>query len=143
MYRFKMSIGDWSDDGHGKCENYIVESNFPVERVREAHFAMEGRTGISIENLCNEYAQDCIGEDDVELLKELGYEFAGESYEDDDGIHYYMTPEEMAHLWVFLLMKSDSELQLKIVDEDYPTLHFYGYDDQRRHIGQVGYGCFE
>lgn len=51
MYRFSMTIGDWSHDGHERCEDFIVESKKPVEAVRDAHFNIPAVTGINIEHL--------------------------------------------------------------------------------------------
>lgn len=37
-YLIKFPIGDWSNDGHGKCDWYMFKSNVPVEELRIAHF---------------------------------------------------------------------------------------------------------
>lgn len=138
MHYFCMTIGDWSDDGHGKHEDFRIESNFPVECVREAHFHIKGATGIDIESICSAYEEDEIEKEVVDALKEMGFQFEDRTGS-GDGV---LCPQEMARLWVFLLQKADSKLHLNIMDEDTPTLHFYGYDKQNRHIGCVGYGLF-
>lgn len=61
MYQFKMTIGDWSDDGHGRYEDFVVRSNVPVEQVREAYFRIKDVTGIDIESICSNYGEDEIG----------------------------------------------------------------------------------
>lgn len=132
-YKFRMSIGDWSDDGHGKHKDYIVLSNHPVERVREAHFRIKEVTGIDIDNLCRRYDDSSIPSEVEDKLLEIGFEFECE------GCTY---PDEFASLWVFLLWKADPGLELKIVNDNIPTLHFYGFDEKRRHIGHIGYGLF-
>lgn len=132
-YKFRMSIGDWSNDGHGKHEDYIVMSNHPVERVREAHFRIKEVTGIDIENLCSDYEDSTIPSEVEDRLLVMGFEFECE------GCTY---AEEFAYLWKFLLQKADPGLKLKFSDDDIPTLHFYGFDEKRRHIGHVGYGLF-
>lgn len=139
MYKFRMSIGDWSDDGHGKHEDFIVESNVPVQTVREVHFSMKDKLGFSIENICSDYEGSMIDSETTKAIMELGYEF--EDIDDDDG-EVYMYPEEMARLWIFLLQKVDANLELKIIKDEIPTLHFYGFDNKKRHIGYVGYGLF-
>jgi len=135
-----MSIGDWSDDGHGKHDDFIISSNKPVEDVREAHFKIKAVTGIDIENICSEYEETLISDINVEELNKLGFRFHEDTY-DDGTIDMYSS--EMARLWVFLLEKADPELQLMFIDDDIPDLHFYGFDNKRRHIGQVGYGLFD
>lgn len=138
MYKFRLSIGDWSGDGHGIHEDFTVLSNRPVEVVREAHYKMEEKTGIQIEEICSEYEEDEIEAEKVQALKELGFGF-----ENSTGMGEGITnPAEMARLWMFLLQKTDPSLKLEIAPNDMPTLHFYGFDGQGRHIGFVGYGLF-
>lgn len=134
MYKFRMSIGDWSNDGHGKHEDFVVESNAPVEVVREAHFVIKDVTGINIEKICRDYEDSSVPEEIVDELKDIGFEFEcpGGTY-----------PEEMANLWIFLLQKANPVLELKIIKDKIPTLHFYGFDEKKRHISFVGYGLFE
>lgn len=138
MYQFKMTIGDWSDDGHGRYEDFVVRSNVPVEQVREAHFRIKDVTGIDIESICSNYGEDEIGQDTVEQLQELGFEF-----ENATGMGPGVTnPEEMARLWVFLLQKADPSLDLALVLTEIPMLHFHGFDNKKRHISSIGYGLF-
>lgn len=137
MYKFRMSIGDWSDDGHGKHEDFIVSSNVPVQVVREAHFAMKDKLGFSIEDICNKYDDSAIEPELEKIITSLGFKF--QDY--DDGIAYTFS-DEMVELWIFLLQKVDPDLELKIIKDEIPDFHFYGFDGQKRHIGQVGYGLF-
>lgn len=138
MYQIKLTIGDWSSDGHGRTASFIVKSNLPVEAVREAHFKIEETTGIDIESICSNYEEDEIDEETVEALKDLGFQFSN-STGLGDGI---TCPEEMARLWIFLLQKADRSLKLEIQNDDIPNLHFYGFDEKGRHISSVGYGLF-
>jgi hypothetical protein len=131
-----MQIGDWSDDGHGHCEDFFIESNKPVEEVREAHFLIKDKTEIDIEKLCSEYEEAYLLSGTKIKLRNLGYDL--NDFEDMDNVG----PEEMARLWVFLLNKVNPDLELELVVDDIPTLNFYGFDDKHRHIGHVGYGCF-
>lgn len=138
MYKFSMPIGDWSDDGHGKCEYFIVKSNKPVEEVREIHFQIKEKTGVNIEELCSEYEDNTIFVDDLEEIEELGFDISNIETHDGKASLY---PTDMLNLWVFLLCKTDETLKLEI--EDTPEmLSFYGFDYKGRHIGFVGYGCF-
>ena len=135
MYRFKLPVGDWSSDGHCECEYYLVSSNKPVEEVREAHYKIKEKTGIDIETECAEYQDNILSLSCKEKLSELGFALEEAGTE--------TTPEEMARIWLFLLQKADSELELQLVPEDKsPCLCFYGFDAQGRHISGVGYGLF-
>lgn len=139
MHKFKMYIGDWSNDGHGNFSTYVIASNKPVEDVREAHYKIRTTTGIDVEDICSDYLDDEIDDVTVEHLENLGFTFANKTTFGNA----LMTDKEMAKLWLFLLRKTDPELDLKVIDDDIPTLHFIGFDEQGRHVGQVGYGLFD
>ena len=55
--QFKISIGDWSGDGHGYCVHRIVECNMNINDVRAAFF--KAREVIpkrcQPETVCSEY----------------------------------------------------------------------------------------
>ena len=140
-YLFTLPIGDWSRDGHGVCDYYHVESNKPVEEVREAHFKIKEVTGIDIHTIANEYGEPFIPQDHpvIPYLKSIGkLDKLTESYGDED---YSIYPDGMAELWAILLMAADPELELALkVEGQIPMLPFYGYDEKKRHIRFVGYG---
>ena len=74
-----MTIGDWSGDGHGRCEDFCVISNMPIEAIRESHFRIKKATGVDIENLCSCYGEDKIPDETVQKLKSLGFPFENSS----------------------------------------------------------------
>lgn len=156
-YTFKMPIGDWSDDGHGQCDYYKVESDVPVEGVREAHFLIKEKTAIDIGNICSEYEKPYLMFEDVCKLLDLGFdktlisdfnekrfEKAKEEDEPDfyDGNTNGVDSETVAHIWTFLLNKVNPNMNLKIVPDKEEMLVFYGFDEKGRHIDSPGYGCF-
>lgn len=143
---FRLPIGDWSGDGHSQCDFYTVKSSKSIEEVREAHFKIASKTGVNIEEIASEYQESRVREEDVEKLKELGFEsfvsnIKRDVFENGEDGEWGMYSEGMAYLWIFLLMKADEGLELEIVPNP-PMLSFYGFDEQKRHIGFVGYGCF-
>lgn len=151
-YMFTLPIGDWSDDGHGKCEYYTARSNKTIKKVREVHFQMKNKLGYDIEELACEYGVSYIASEIMDDIIKLGFHEYIKSfckykysikdyYEKEDEDYYYVTSEGMAYLWVFLLMKTDKSLKLEILKTP-ESLSFYGFDDKGRHIGFVGYGCF-
>jgi len=44
--RVKLSIGDWSQDGHNQYEEFVYESNKSVEEIQEAYKASCALTGL-------------------------------------------------------------------------------------------------
>ena len=138
-YTFKMPIGDWSDDGHGRCEYFTIQSNKPINEVRDIHF--KSKEILDIEKICNEYEDSIIDDDTEEELMKLGFD-VDEMY-NKYGTFKFPSPEVMANIWIFLLQKADSELELTIVDDVIPTITFYGFDEKGRHIRKVGYGIYD
>ena len=133
---FKLPIGDWSGDGHRQCEYYIVESNKPIDAVREAHFNIIEKTGIDINSICSCTEEDQIDEDLMEMLKSMG--FTPSNRYGDETI---LCADDVAEIWILLLMKADPTLDLTIIVEDeIEMLPFYGNDAKGRHIGNIGYG---
>lgn len=136
IHRFQMPIGDWSCDGHERCDYYTIESNKPIEAVREAHFNILPKTGIDIERICPNIYDDTIDIETLAKLKTMG--FVPSHHFNDETV---LSSSDMAHIWVILLMQADPELDLTIViEEEMDILPFIGYDDKGRHIGNIGYG---
>lgn len=140
-YKINFPIGDWSGDGHGKCDWFIVESDKPVEEVREAHYLIKDTFGIDLEEeVASEYRDNRISADIVKKLGKLGFNI--ESIDEYEG-NYSVCPSDMLDIWVFLLNKVNSELRLVYTPDNIPTISFYGRDEKNRQIGFVGYGCYE
>lgn len=49
-YQMFLVVGDWSNDGHGRCEEVLVETNHPVEDIRRAYKAACKETGIAFDH---------------------------------------------------------------------------------------------
>lgn len=135
-YTFKFAIGDWSNDGHGNCEYFIVQSNKSVEEVREYHYQIKHVTGIDIDNMCCK--DNVISNDMYNLFIKLGFNFETD-LDINDEIH--CDPVLYVKLWIFLLQQVDKTLKIEIVD--IPMLQFYGFDNKGRHIEASGYGLFK
>lgn len=153
---FKMPIGDWSEDGHGKCDYFRVQSDLPLEEVRETHFNILEKTGIDLSKLCANYEDSKIPFETIQKLIELGFNTDGildealynkaknsedsDVYdENSDGVY----SEDIASIWIFLLNKTNENLNLKMIDDEKEKmLVFYGFDEKGRHIKSPGYGVF-
>lgn len=172
MNQFKINIGDWSNDGHGETKSYLVSTSKTVEDAREAHFKIKEVTGIDIHSLANEYEEDKIKPEDFYLLLQVPgfkenfkedlevFDFSEEkemllkAFFDDEEIEdldldmhneleFQAYPKFMAKLWIFLLNVVDEGLEIKLIEEPKtPSLNFYGFDKEGRHIDFVGYGTF-
>lgn len=143
-YRFKFAIGDWSKDGHGQCEYFIVKSNKSVEEVREYHYQIKNITGIDIDNMCRK--DNIISNENYQLFINLGFDFEAEGMyldiDNNNNLVMYCDPLLYVKLWMFLLQQVDKTLQIERIIEDVPMFQFYGVDEKRRHIEASGYGLF-
>lgn len=135
---FRIDIGDWSGDGHGQSESYIVDANKSIEEVREAYFkACKNLPDILCpENFCDGYEESEVPEDVIEaaIKAKAPYlsDLKGQEYQD-------FGPQEMCNYVIWFIKQGDSELELNR-REDIDTLAFYGADSKKRHIGFIGYG---
>ena len=129
-YSFTIPIGDWSGDGHSKCEYFQFTSNKPLAEVREAYFkAVEEHADISPEEFCSEYEDTHVPKEVVEAVAKLGYEISPESF----------WVEDMADYVAWFITLGDPEIKLKR-KKNLDMLPFYGYDEKKRHISFIGYG---
>lgn len=138
-YLINFSLGDWSGDGHAIHEQFLIESNLPVEELRELHFKFQDLYNIDIGSICREYSSIprdlldsliLIGVLDSDILLTLGTK------------NYYVS--ELAILldiWLKCLKAVNPEFvwDHKIV----PNMHFSGVDDKNRHLQVPGYGLFD
>lgn len=147
MYKFKISIGDWSGDGHGKADWFIINSNKPLQEVRELYFQACGKIGFTLDGHhkltpCSEYEDYTFPRETLDLLLDFGIKL------DQDFIDYIFDnectdgTEGFLEIVLAFIRTQDSELILEIV-EDVEMFQFYGYDNKKRHIGYFGYGLFD
>lgn len=148
-YQWELQIGDWSDDGHGKTKDYIIESNHSVEVAREAYFkAKKKLKGFDFgEEVCSGYEQYRIEPPLFEKMLSLGFSFDDMDPEDlelakVEGLG--LSTKDITKLFLQYLKMGDPTLELDIVPEpQVPTFHFYGFDKKKRHIPHIGYGLFD
>ena len=135
----RFPIGDWSDDGHGKCEYFEVRSNYSVQDVREVHFkALD--MGINIGSICRDYEESELTDEMVNKLKSI--DLNPNDYSDEEGDGGYIDPEGLILLWLDILRYVDSELELEIIKSEAKDINFYGHDEKNRHLETPGYGVF-
>lgn len=140
----KLPIGDWSDDGHGKCDWFLIGSNLPVEEVREAYFKACDTLGEDLSDfLCSEYEDYEIPEEKLERLKELNLDISDLIDKSYYGEPCFYDRQNFAEFILRALNKlGNKDFAWKFLDEEAPMIPFYGFDDKKRHIGYFGYGLF-
>lgn len=140
-YKFSLPIGDWSNDGHGRCEWFLFRSTKPVEEAREAHF--KAMKLFPLEQFFSDYESYLYPtrREDIEKLVGLGLD--PKKYLDQDKENWLApTPLQMALLWADLLELADPTLELEIIQNCPEMLLFPGEDEKGRFCHDVGYGLF-
>lgn len=164
MHKFKIPVGDWSDDGHGKCEEYIVSCNYPVEEVQQAYKDSCKLTGISFNHnedytglglnrqhpeyedrkIASEYGQYTISRLAEGILAKHGIDvwegFDSEIIDKSGEKAYIDGSEHFIELLFAFIKLSLRGLKYEIVGDDLPYLN--GYWDPSLNV-QFGYGLFE
>ena len=140
--QFNIAIGDWSDDGHGECKDYLCSADATIEMLREAYFKLEDILGFKLCEVCGEYGEEYMNPVHAERLFELGIisESMYNNIESDDPDT--ITAGDMVNIVIACLNMVNPDLNVKHdkPQAKIPDLHFYGYDSQGRHINFIGYG---
>ena len=139
---WNIPIGDWSDDGHGKCDWFTIESNFTVEQAREAYFNSVEKSGVDICNeVACEYEDNSINYSTINKIPDFIGELLANNYiYTENDIYYVPDSDSMANIFLKFIQKYNPEFRYEIIN--LPMLPFCGYDEKERHIGHIGYGLF-
>lgn len=145
MHKFKLSIGDWSEDGHGQYEFYFYNSNYPVSDWQDAYYKSCLLTGIQFHDtegksdniaLCVEYDENHITDEVQEILNK--FSLPTKNYADPD---YFA---DLIMKFIGLSMPQDfhySEAATKKSEHDNITpLNGWWNEKLNEHFG---YGLFE
>jgi len=141
--KIKFPIGDWSDDGHGRCDWYMASTTMTVEDVREAHFACKNKFGFDIGEICSQYGETTIDSDlakKISAVVPLGdYAYGAEG---SGEYTFEYNTEAVFALWIAILNKSNLDLDLVTEEVAIEAIQFSGHDSLGRHIVVPGYGVF-
>jgi len=121
MYKFKFPLGDWSNDGHGRCDWCVVECAKPIEDVQKAwNRAIKLYPEVNPEKYFNEYEDACVPKDVVEKLYDLGFRVI-EADSKNEAINQFYQEfwiGTLAAIVVWYLNLGDPELHAKLIVED-------------------------
>lgn len=134
MIKFRIPIGDWSNDGHGKCDYFEATADCDdIEAVREAYFAAKEKfPDLCPEGYCKQYGDRVLPAHVAEAATADGWK------QDSDWFGTF----EFVELVVWFINKGNPALNVKL-SPPIPDLSFYGSDSKGRHISFMGYGLFD
>ena len=121
-YKWKIALGDWSDDGHGKTKTLTVETNVPLEHIIKCYKeSVEKYLDFSI-YVCAEYGDKSINKEQIELFESIGMDM---SYykEEFDEIYESCEIEKEDYIDLLLMftnLSSDRKIEYSIVKDEFP-----------------------
>lgn len=157
--KVRLTIGDWSGDGHSISEDFIYESNKSVEEIRQAYKNACKLTGLSFNHnddytglnlgygtdrqIATEYEESTISKLALKILKKHGIELKSE-----DGSEEYFIDgsEDFVDILIKFIKLSLPDLKLKEASykkselKDIPAIN--GWWNKELNC-QFGYGLFE
>ena len=155
-HTFELPIGDWSDDGHGKCERIIVRCSHSISACQAGYLASCYLTGYQFHHgshttdedgkfvsiggtaLVCEYEQSGIPEFAVDDLKGHGLDLSVMCDSMYEGEAYPGDATNMATIIMEFIKLSLPEMSWEFTDK-VPRL--FGYWDRNLNC-QMGYGLF-
>jgi len=169
MNKMYLVLGDWSDDGHGKHDKILLESNVSVKDIQDAYKASCKLTGVSFNHNedftetnrdweeADRYRIACEYEDSLlspfvfdilakhGLTKEMLKEWDKDGYSNDDGFDEHglgLCVESYIELWIwFVKLNLPSIAIIKVADEKNEIPCVNGYWDDNLNV-QFGYGLY-
>lgn len=149
--KFKITIGDWSDDGHGKSDEIIFESNATLKEMQDAYRQSCRTTGIQFHGYDhrNDYSNGieiCVNYEDssppikaVDIMIAYGIIDISEYGDDFDKEDFYFDGgEEFAEYIMKFIGISIPGFQFKKISDEIPPLN--GWWGDLNH--SFGYGLY-
>jgi len=138
-----LNVGDWSEDGHNKCDRIRIECNKSVTEVQDAYLKACAITGLSFHDdydktttpnpVFTEYEDSEMSEDNVKLLRRHGVP-DNVLVEND-----YVDPWMFADLWCEFIKVGDPDIRCHQIKDETPNIN--GFWDKKLNA-QFGYGLF-
>lgn len=155
----KLTIGDWSKDGHGCSDDIYYKVNYAVDDIQNGYKESCRQTGVQFnhntdytglgkkyDNIWTEYNDESIHPEDVKLLKKhniLTDEFISDHYLiENDGFVSGFAPEDAADLIMTFIAYSMPKdfVWVKVEKPDIKAINGW-WDENLNH--QFGYGLYE
>jgi hypothetical protein len=145
----EFSIGDWSNDGHGKEQTFIILCNKTSEELREIYFAACDKLKIRLDGHekklkfpvpCEDYEDGKFSVELYNYLVENGVKMPKfkELEEGAQNGNYFPSTTEFLAVVLALIQWGDKSIVFDLLKPE--VFHFYGFDKKKRHIGYFGYG---
>lgn len=143
-HKESLIIGDWSEDGHGKTETINFNCTHGRDEIREAYQKFVDKHHISLhdytdDSILVEYEDYALSQETYHALELAGIDFS--RFDDficeDDS--YYMTPHNVAVLFLEMVRCELDHFQFEFLKERSPINGYW----QKGFNHMIGYGVFQ
>lgn len=117
MNKFKVIVGDESNDGHGMWDTVYFESNFNRSDLNSALSHAGSSLAEPIRDLFRKYEDNKIPKPLVEELQSHGWELP-EECEEYDGKYHVHGPEGLVRFYLSVIKTFTANLEYRIVSDD-------------------------
>lgn len=111
-------LGDWSNDGHGRRTDINIKTNLTKKEMIEAYHKACDKLGFYFHEVCDDYEEDFVTQDIVEIMEKYGYEFNFEE-EADEYYHNRIGEEEYIHMMLWFLKQGNPDFEYEVVTPTY------------------------
>jgi hypothetical protein len=132
-YTYKSTIGDYSDDGHGKTDTFVFKTNKTKEQLDKIHKSCNTKLGFRIGEIASDYEDNSIPRKIAKILLDQGFNL-NQYIEYDEEENYTVDIDTLPQLWLSILKHIDPSFEYEIVDDDLVSWLPWG--------DVPGYGCF-
>ncbi|CAL9989623.1 hypothetical protein VPHD148_0321 [Vibrio phage D148] len=123
MNKFKVIVGDESNDGHGQWDIVYFTTNFSNNDLQAAMLEAKRQLKEPFDNLFNDYEDSTIPSDLVEELKTHGWELPHDC-EEYEGRHYVICHDGMVRFFMSVLQTFTNNLEYNIVSDSTEEFSF-------------------
>lgn len=153
-HQFYIVFGDWSDDGHGKSDKILIETNIEMEDLQKAYKASVKKTGIGFYcnekakiKICDGYEENQMTETIYKALKKLNCPFDKMQFDgigqakisDENYENVYFDENALLNVLMWFISLSAPKLKWKQIKDKTPC--FNGYWSKELNIS-IGYGLY-
>ena len=145
QHEFTIAIGDWSDDGHGKSNDYVFTCTHDEDAIREAYLKAARASGVGLhrgegfEAILDEYEENTFTNEQADRLKAVGVDFSRlvSVWPDEDGRPcFFATPRGAAELFLEMARSQLPGFEYAFVEPKRINGYWGKFNES------IGYGCY-
>lgn len=135
-YKWKITLGDWSDDGHGKTKVFVIETNVSFKHIVECYKKSVEKYLDFSTYVCAEYGDSSINMEQIELFESIGMDMSyyKEEFDNEDERFWVAKEDYIDLLLMFVGLSSDEKIEYSIITDELPEFVHYA--------SMFGYGLF-